>query len=79
VIVLDTIPNIGSCAQYAYWDLGEKEKAIDFMDKVIAYNRDDAGNYYDASCLHSRMGELEKAVEFFRTAFEKGYRRLAHI
>lgn len=79
VIELDTIPNNGSCAQYAYWGLGEKDKAIDFMDKVIANDPDNAGNYYDAACLHSRMGELEKAVEFLRTAFEKGYRRFAHM
>lgn len=64
VIELDTIPNNGSCAQYAYWGLGEKEKAIDFMDKVIAIDPDNAGNYYDAACLHSRMGELEKAIDF---------------
>lgn len=79
VIELDTIPNNGSCAQYAYWGLGEKEKAIDFMDKVIANDPDNAGNYYDAACLNSRMGELRTAVEFLRTAFEKGYRRFAHI
>lgn len=79
VIELDTIPNNGSCAQYAYWGLGEKEKAIDFMDKVIANDSDNVGNYYDAACLHSRMGELEKAVDFLRIAFEKGYRRFAHM
>ena len=79
VIELDTIPSNSSCAQYAYWGLGEKGKAIDFMDKVIANDPDHTGNYYDAACLHSRMGELEKAVEFLRTAFEKGYRRFAHM
>lgn len=71
VIELDTIPSNSSCAQYAYWGLGQKEKAIEFMDKVIANDSDNAGNYYDAACLHSRMGELEKAIEFMRTALEK--------
>lgn len=79
VIELDTIPSNSSCAQYAYWGLGQKEKAIEFMDKVIANDSDNAGNYYDAACLHSRMGELEKAIEFMRTALEKGYRRFAHL
>ncbi len=55
VVELDTIPNNSSCAQYAYWCLGQKEKAIEFMDKVIANDPDNAGNYYDAACLHSRM------------------------
>lgn len=79
VIELDTIPNNSSCAQYAYWGLGEKEEAINFMNKVIANDPDNAGNYYDAACLHSRMGELEKAIGFMETAFEKGYRRFAHM
>ena len=79
VIELDTIPNNNSCAQYAYWGLGQKEKAIEFMNKVIDNDSDNAGNYYDAACLHSRMGESEKAIEFLQTALEKGYRRFAHL
>lgn len=79
VIELDTIPNNSSCAQYAYWCLGQKEKAVEFMNKVIANDPEEAGNYYDAACLHSRMGELEKSIEFLQTAFGKGYRRFAHL
>lgn len=79
VIELDTIPSNNSCAQYAYWVLGQKEEAIEFMDKMISNAPDNMGNYYDAACLYSRMGELEKSIEFLRTAFEKGYRRFAHI
>lgn len=79
VIELDTIPNNSSCAQYAYWGLGQKEKAIEFMNQVIANDSNNAGNYYDAACLHSRMGETEKAIGFLQTALEKGYRRFAHL
>ena len=79
VIELDTIPNNGSCAQYAYWGLGQKEKAIEFMNKVIANDSENAGNYYDAACLHSRMGETDAAIDFLKTALEKGYRRFAHL
>ena len=49
------------------------------MNKVIENDPDDAGNYYDAACLYSRMGESDKALKFLKTAFEKGYRRFAHI
>lgn len=79
VITLDTIPNNSSCAQYAYWGLGKKDKAIEFMDKIIAKDPEEAGNYYDAACLHSRMGETDAAINFLKTAFEKGYRRFAHL
>lgn len=79
VVELDTIPTSNSCAQYAYWGLVQKEKAIEFMNKVIENDPDYAGNYYDAACLYSRMGETDKALDFIETAFEKGYRRFAHI
>ena len=49
------------------------------MDKIIALDPQDAGNYYDQACLYSRMGRLEDAVKALKTAFEKGYRAFAHI
>ncbi|MBR2476300.1 MAG: hypothetical protein IKB57_07215 [Bacteroidaceae bacterium] len=79
VIHLDIIPSSNSCAQYAFLALGYKDEAIYFMNKVIESDSNDAGNYYDAACLYSRMGECQKAIEFLKTAFEKGYRRFSHI
>lgn len=49
------------------------------MNNVIEKDPDDAGNYYDAACLHSRMGELDKSIEFLQTALEKGFRRFSHL
>ena len=79
VVELDTVPGSNSCAQYAWLELGQKDKAVEFMDKIIENAPDDAGIYYDAACLYSRMGDTEKSLEFLKTAFEKGYRRFAHI
>ena len=79
VIELDTIPGNSSCTQYAYLELGQKEKAVEFMNNVIEKDPDDAGNYYDAACLHSRMGELDKSIEFLQIALEKGFRRFSHL
>lgn len=79
VIGLDTVPDPGSsCAHYAYYFLGQKDKAIEFMDSLIAKNEDRAGSYYDAACLYSIMGEKNKAIEFLQKAFEQGFRRIAH-
>ena len=39
----------------------------------------DKGNYYDAACLYSVIGEKEQAIDYLRQAFEKGFRRFAHI
>ena len=79
VLELDTIPGQNSCAQYAYFFLGDKANAIAFMDKIIAADEDAKGNYYDAACLYSIMNEPQKAIEFLTKAFELGYRRIAHI
>lgn len=79
VIALDTVPNDGSCAQYAFYFLGQKDKAIAFMDSIIAKDEDRAGSYYDATCLYSIMDEKEKALDYLAKAFECGYRRISHM
>lgn len=79
VIELDTIPGNSSCAQYAYMELGNNERAIDFMNRIIEADSLNAGNYYDAACIYSRMGDYKKAIENLKISFEKGYRRFSHI
>ena len=79
VIEKDTVPSTGSCAQYAYLALDEKDKAIAFNQSVLDSFPEDKGAYYDAACLYSLMGENAQALAYLRTAFEKGFRRFAHI
>ncbi|MDE6003949.1 MAG: tetratricopeptide repeat protein [Oscillospiraceae bacterium] len=79
VVELDTIPNNSSCAMYALLALGERDKAVDFMNQVIKNDSTYCGNYYDAACFYSRIGDLEKALENLRIAFEKGFRRFHHV
>ena len=68
-----------TCRQYAYVGLGNREKAIEVMDSIIAATPDDAGIYYDATCVYCRLGEVEKALEYLQLCFEKGYRKIQHI
>lgn len=75
-IELDVEPSDHSVAQFAYFHLGEKEKAIDFMNKIIDISND---SYYDAACLYSLMNEKKTALNYLRMAFSHGYRRFAHI
>ena len=79
VIELDTVPADGSCAQYAFLALGNKERAIAFMNGVIESDKNASGNYYDAACLYARMGETKKALNMLETALCKGYRRFEHM
>lgn len=79
VVKLDTSVTDGSCRHYALHFLGKDDEAKEWMDKLIAEDPDDSGNYYDMACLCSRMGKLDEAVDALRTALEKGYRRFPHI
>ena len=79
VVELDTVPSNSSCAMYAFLALGEKDKAIDFMNRMIEQDSIDAGNYYDAACLYSRMGDLDKSMDYLRKSVEKGFSRFHHI
>ncbi len=76
VIELEPEPVENSCAQYAYLFLGEKDKAIDFMNRYL--EKDDGGEY-DAACFYSLMGDSKKALFYLEQAFEHGFRRFAHI
>ena len=77
VIKLDSIPEDADCSFYAYYYLGNKDKAIEILNKVL--EKDGKGNFYDAACLYSIMGEKEKSVSYLRKALESGFRRFAHI
>lgn len=79
VLQKDTLADSGSCRQYALHFLGRDGEAEEWMDRIVAADPDEPGNYYDRSCLYARMGRLEDSVEALRTAFEKGYRSFGHI
>ncbi|MBQ9584116.1 MAG: TIGR02281 family clan AA aspartic protease [Bacteroidales bacterium] len=79
VVQLDTVASNVSCRQYALHFLGRDKEAEEWMDKIIADDPEDTGNYYDRACLYARMGRLEESVAALRTSFEKGFRRFAHL
>ncbi|MBQ4306074.1 MAG: TIGR02281 family clan AA aspartic protease, partial [Bacteroidales bacterium] len=69
----------GSCRQYALHFLGRDKEAEEWMDRIIASDPENDGNYYDRACLFARMGRLEESIGALRVAFEKGYRSFGHI
>lgn len=77
VVRLDSIPEEAECSFYAYYYLGQKDKAIEILNTIL--DKDKKGNCYDAACLYSLMGEKEKALSYLRQSLEDGYRRFAHI
>ena len=79
VLQRDTVVSNNSCRQYALHFLGQDKEAEEWMEKVIASDPDDSGNYYDKACLLARMGRLQESVTALRISFEKGHRNFAHI
>ena len=77
VVRLDSIPEEAECSFYAYYYLGQKDKAIEILNTMLDKNK--KGNCYDAACLYSVMGEKEKALSYLSQSLEDGYRRFAHI
>ena len=78
-IAKDSIAENGCCLQYAYIGLGQRDKAVEVMDSIIALNPDNAGTYYDAACVYSRLKEKDSALKYLRMAFEKGYKKFRHV
>ena len=66
------------CKHYAYVGLGDYTKAIEVTDSLLAMFPT-PGNHYDAACVYGRMGNAEKAMQYFKMALEKGYLKLNHI
>lgn len=79
VVQLDTIiGKSGNCRQYALLALGMRDSAEKYMKRILE-EKPEEGNYYDAACLMNRMGKQNEALEYLRTAFQKGYHRFAHL
>ena len=79
VVAKDTTVEHGSCRHYALNFLGKADEALEWMEKIIALDADDPGNWYDKSCLLARMNRCDEAVAALEVAFEKGYRSFQHI
>ena len=79
VLQMDTIATDGSCRQYALHFLGRDEEALEWMEKIIQEEPEEAGHRYDQACLYSLMGHCNEAVGALGKALEMGYCKFAHI
>lgn len=68
------LDNVRSLRGFALLELGEKDKAIAWIENILNTVDDRTGeiNYY-ATCLYSRAGEPDKALACMERALEKGY------
>lgn len=80
VLKQDTVfkDNENTIRQYALFYLGRIDEARTWQDSILC-NNPERGNYYDAACLYSLMGETKKSLSYLRKALENGFCRFAHI
>lgn len=79
ILKLDTvITKNGNCRQYALFQLGRVNEAIEWSDKILE-SFPNEGNYYDAACLFSQLKQPAKAIDYLRKSFELGNRNFIHI
>lgn len=78
-VAKDTVATDGSSTHYALHELGRDDEALAWMQKIIDEDPSDAGNWYDFSCLYTRMNRIEDAMKALEKAFELGYRNFGHL
>lgn len=76
-IRLDSVPELASCSYYAYYYLGEKDKAIGVIDAMLKNGREDC--CYDVACVYSMMGDADKAIYYLDKALEKNLSLLCQL
>lgn len=79
IIEIEKEPKDYETLHYAYQALGNYEKAIEVMDSIIVRDSTEAGTFYDAACLYSKMGKTEEALKYLEKALKMGYKRFAHM
>ena len=67
------------CVFFAYEGLGENEKAIEALNLYLETDTTDAGRYYNAACLYSRMGDKDKALAYLEEALQRGSSNFSHM
>lgn len=81
VLKLDTVPSEqGNTRQYALFYLGDTIKSIEWMNRILTCDSldDKSGNFYDAACLYSLMGNTKQSLEYMRQCLDLGWSRFTH-
>lgn len=79
ILEIDTVVlSNGNCRAYALFQLGKTKDAKDWMTAILKEYPNE-GNYYDAACLYSKMGETSESLKFLELSLENGNRDFVHI
>ncbi|MBQ2290836.1 MAG: tetratricopeptide repeat protein [Paludibacteraceae bacterium] len=76
ILTIDTEPDGGSAAMFAYHFLGNDSLAIEFALADMAINPKAS---YNVACTYALANDLENAILYLRKAFEEGFVMLHHL
>lgn len=54
----------------AFLELGERDKAMQFMEAALQADPDSGSTRYNGACVYARAGEIEKALDWLELAME---------
>lgn len=66
-------------APFAYHFLGQRDKALEAMQRNLKDSDNDSGDLYNKACLYALMGDKPEALRLLREAVKKGYKNHANI
>lgn len=76
----DSVLTRDSWTPFAYSGLGNKDKAIETIQFIIANDTTDiSGNLYNAACVYARIGQPDDALKYLSDAIANGYNNISHI
>ena len=73
----DTIDGGNNAAMYSYVYLGQYDKAIQILNRLLATNDNDYN--YEAACVYSIMGDKTKSLDYLKKSLEGVYYKFSHI
>ena len=76
LLKIDTIAVASSCAQFAYHFLGQDEKAIEWIEKIL---KNDSSATYDAACIYSMVSDTAKALVYLQKTLDNNWVRFHHL
>ena len=53
--------------------LGERERAMEWVKRVLAKERDDPYTLYGVSCIYAQIGEIEEGMYYLERAVQMGF------
>jgi TolB-like protein/Flp pilus assembly protein TadD len=51
----------------------DKEMAVEWMERSVSLDPEETSVLYNAACFYSRMGKIEKALDYFEKTIDSGY------